>query len=173
MRKPAVLLLCALGLYAAFAVLGNGASPQTKPQPSGPAMDDPNNETAAIGVFRMVNTVEVIYKSAFKTGFSKTLRALGAPPRGGKPDKGNAGLVDDVLAGRAKGGTDTSFERKGYRFVYRPGPPDAKGDISGYTFTARPIQYGKTGKLSLYCDQTAIIRGTGENREATAKDPPL
>lgn len=166
MRKlAAVLLLSAFSTYAALAA--------TAPQRSGQAMDAPDNETAAIGVFRMINTVEIVYKSSFHSGFTKGLHALGAPPRRGKPDKSNADLVDDVLAGRAKGGTDTSFERRGYRFTYRPGPPDTKGNISGYIFTARPMQYGKTGKLSIYCDETAIIRGTSENRAATAKDPPL
>ncbi len=174
MRKPvATLLLWTLSVYAASAVARKGSTQQSKPPRSGPTMDAADNETAAIGVFRMINTVEIIYKSAFHTGFTNGLHALGAPPRGGKPDKDNGDLVDDVLAGRAKGGTDTSFERRGYKFTYEPGPPDAKGNISGYTFTARPIQYGKTGKRSFYCDQTAIIRGTSEDRESTAKDPPL
>jgi hypothetical protein len=43
----------------------------------------------------------------------------------------------------------------------------------GYVVTARPEKYGVSGKLSLYSDQTAVIRATLEDREATVDDPPV
>jgi len=38
---------------------------------------------------------------------------------------------------------------------------------------AKPAEYGKAGTRSFYMDKSGVIRGTDENREATAEDEPL
>ena len=131
------------------------------------------NERSAVGFFRSINTVEVVYARSYQAGFSESLNVLGAPPAGATPDKNNAGLVDDLMSGLTKGGTNKSFEAKGYRFIYTPGSPDMTGKITTYTFVGRPLGYGKSGKQSLFCDQTGVIRGTAEDREPGVSDPPL
>src|SRR5262249_6469889 len=87
------------------------------------------NERSAVGFFRNLNTVEIVYARSYQAGFSESLNVLGPPPAGAKPDKNNAGLVDDLMSGRTKGGTKKSFEARGYRFIYTPGPPDTTGKI--------------------------------------------
>lgn len=44
---------------------------------------------------------------------------------------------------------------------------------SGYTITAWPVNDGKTGFRSYYCDQTGIVRGSWGPGLATATSPPL
>jgi hypothetical protein len=44
----------------------------------------------------------------------------------------------------------------------------------GYSITAVPVEYGKSGKLSYFMDQTGIIRGADHGgNPASASDPPL
>jgi hypothetical protein len=44
----------------------------------------------------------------------------------------------------------------------------------GYAITAVPVEYGKSGKLSYFMDQTGIIRGGDHaGNPASASDPPL
>ena len=77
------------------------------------------------------------------------------------------------MAGRAEGGRANSFVKSGYRFTYWPGPRDVKGQIATYTIAARPLEYGKTGSRSYFTNESAVIRATAEDRDATAQDPPL
>ena len=158
----------------------DGREKRTTPRQAGLSLQSPDgstdieeNERAAVGFFRVLNTVEINYARSYQTGFSQNLNVLGAPPTGTEPDKNNAGLVENFLSGRTKGGTSRSFEAKGYRFLYTPGPPDATGKITTYMLVGRPLTYGKSGKQSMFCDQTAVIRGTAEDREPSVTDPPL
>ena len=57
-----------------------------------------------------------------------------------------------------------------YSVQYIPGRPDSNGRITAYTLTARA---GNFGYRSFYTDETAIVRGTTEDRAATVQDPPL
>src|SRR4051794_30571874 len=47
-------------------------------------------------------------------------------------------------------------EKSGYRFTYR------KGSGYEYSVSARPVQYGRTGTLSYFSDQSGVIRSTSE-----------
>ena len=174
MRKLfATFLFVALSQGLGIAAEGTSARQAAKPPQSAPGVNVSDNEAAAIGRIRTLNTAEVTYAATYKVGFTDGLNRLGAPPSGKKPDKDNAFFVDEELAGRSKGGTNTSFERKGYKFTYKPGAADSKGNIGAYTIVVRPIQFGKTGKRSFFSDQTGKIHATSDDREPTAKDPPL
>jgi hypothetical protein len=128
------------------------------PQPALGTMSQ--NEAAAVGSLRTINTAEVVYASTYGLGYSKTLSQLGPPP--GTPNADAAKLLDRELA---------SGTKNGYMFTYRAGPSDAQGKIKKYTVVARPTAYGRTGHYSFFTDQSGVIRGTSRDREATANDP--
>ena len=117
----------------------------------------------AIGCLRTINTAEVVYAQTYKAGFSPTLAALSVPASGTQYTASAAGLIDESLG---------SGKRNGYIFTYTPGKPDAKGHITTYTVGVRPVKWQK-GVQSFFTDQTAIIRGTQDNRAPTAKDPAI
>jgi hypothetical protein len=117
----------------------------------------------AVGSLRSINTAEVFYYKQYKKGFSPTLVSLGVPPDGTKPSASAAGLLDNSL---------TSGKKNNYVFTYEAGRPAATGMISTYTVSARPAKW-QPGVQSFFTDQTAIIRGTNENRAATAGEPAL
>jgi hypothetical protein len=122
------------------------------------------NQASAVGSLRTINTAEITYAETYKTGYSPSLGALGPPTGGSTESASAAGLFDSVLAGGLK---------SGYKFTYTPGPPDKAGHVKTYTVVARPVEYGKSGKISFFTDESGIIRMTEEDRPATAKDPPL
>jgi hypothetical protein len=57
-----------------------------------------------------------------------------------------------------------SFVKDGYLFTYAAAR-DA-GSRDRYTITARPVDQGVTGRISVYSDQTGVVRSTAENRAA-------
>jgi type IV pilus assembly protein PilA len=122
------------------------------------------NEASAVGSMRTINTAEITYADTYKSGYSPSLAALAPPPGSAQPSASAAGLIDDVLARGVK---------NGYRLTYTPGQPDKDGHIGTYTVTARPLEFGKSGRRSYFTDQSGVIRVTEENRPATVKDPPL
>jgi hypothetical protein len=121
------------------------------------------DQSSAIGSLRSINTAEVYYEKEYGKGYSPTLAALGVPAEGVKPSASAANLLDNSLTGGKK---------RNYVFTYNSGEPDAKGKINTYTVSVRPSKWRK-GLWSFFTDDTAIIRGTNENRAAKVSDPPL
>ncbi len=121
------------------------------------------NEAHAVGCLRTINTAAVTYSATYHKGFSRTLVALGMTPDWKTPTASAAGLIDAKL---------TSGRHSGYLFTYKEGPVDDKGLTNTYTVSARPIKWHE-GLRSFFTDQSGVIRGTEENRAATAKDPPI
>lgn len=116
-----------------------------------------------LGSVRTINTAEVTYASTYG-GYSANLAALGPPPLGKEPTATAAGFIDEVLASGVK---------IGYRFTYRPGPRDAKGQIRSYTVCAQPIRRSEDLQPSYFTDETGVIRQTQENRCPTSQDPAV
>jgi type IV pilus assembly protein PilA len=143
--------------FSLLFVVSNIAAQKIPPPPS------EADQSSAVGSLRSINTAEVFYYKQYRKGFSPTLISLGVPPHGAKPSASAAGLLDNSLTGGKK---------NNYVFTYEAGLPDATGRISTYTVSARPAKW-QSGVRSLFTDQTAIIRGTDENRAATASDPEL
>jgi type IV pilus assembly protein PilA len=129
------------------------------------------NEASAIATLRTLNTAGITYASTYNVGFSDTLTRLGSPSEGKQPTASSADLVDEVLSGQANG-TPTTFTKNGYRFTYTPGV-GGFGQIASYTITAQPVEYGVSGLRSFFTDQSAVLRGTEENRPATERDNPI
>lgn len=61
----------------------------------------------------------------------------------------------------------------GYRFEYHRDPPAAGRPPFAFHIVARPWGYGETGVRNYYANESGIIRGTPEDREATRNDPPI
>jgi hypothetical protein len=129
------------------------------------------NEVSATSTLRTINVAEITFAATYNLGFTDDLNRLG-PSRGGKPSARSADLLDELLAGLCPGGTSNGFVRNGYTFTYTP-PTSRLGDVSTYTLTAHPIEYGKTGVRGFFTDESGVIRWTGEDRPATAQDAPL
>ncbi len=145
--------------------------PSQGEQPSPAQLSSECNEASAMIALRVLYAAQLFYASSYKRGFSKGLNQLGRPS-GRAENMEDVYLVDPVMAGLSQGGTDTSFEKAGYRFTYTPGSSDAAGRIEAYTISARPMRYGQSGKLSFFTDQRGLIHATQQDRAATASDPP-
>jgi len=128
-------------------------------------------ETSAVGAVRTINTAVVTYQQYYGNGYPPSLRTLGPPPAGERASCDAAGLIDPALA---------LGQKDGFVFEYCAGPAVEKGGkgctaagAKSYTVMAYPVEYGKTGKLSFFSDDSGKIRATKENRRATSTDPPL
>jgi hypothetical protein len=125
------------------------------------AVQDPiaNQHNAA----RAVRALNIAAENYYVTyaAYPATLGAMGAPAGDSKDyDKDHAGLLTEPL-----GCAHEPCTFHNYLFTY-------KQTAAGYIVTARPKKYGVDGKLSLYSDESGMIRGTLEDREATNKDKP-
>jgi hypothetical protein len=138
---------------------------------SAPPEPDPearSNELAAAGALQVFNAAAYEYLAFYHNGYPPTPAALGPPAPGAEPSCQAAGILE---------ATFLESVRNGYRFEYHPGPPiqDAPGGcmpgVEEYTLSARPVAYGKTGKVSYLSDETTAIYATAENRAATHRDP--
>jgi hypothetical protein len=125
--------------------------------------DIEGDQRIAVGSIRSINTAQVYYAKGYKKGWSPRLAALGVPLEGTKPSATAAGLLDNSLTGGTKAN---------HVFTYKAGKPDADGKINTYTLSVRPVKW-HAGLWNFFDDESAIIRGTKENRAATVSDPPL
>jgi len=121
------------------------------------------NHASAISSLRVINSAEVTYAMQYAIGYTSTLSNLGPPATGSQPGSPAADLIDDVLAGGAKGG---------YVFTYTPGAADGNGHYQQYTLNADPSQVGRTGNNYYFSDQTYVIR-LNLDTTASSSDSPL
>ena len=81
------------------------------------------------------------------------------------PGRGNYGTLDQLIAAGMI--SKEMVETSGYRF-------DVSVSGDKYEVSAVPTEYGKTGTMSLFTDQTRVLRGGDRNGGvATSSDPPL
>ena len=103
------------------------------------------NERYAIGLMLTIVYAEQQYKS--------------------KKGGGACGTLEDLIAADLI--PKDIIEKSGYRFEVTP-----SGDK--FEATAVPLEYGKSGTLSLFVDQTGVLRGGDRSgATATASDPPI
>jgi hypothetical protein len=82
-----------------------------------------------------------------------------------KKGGGACGTLEDLIAADLL--PKDIIEKSGYKFEILP-----SGDK--FEATAVPLEYGKAGTLSLFIDQTGVLRGGDRNgAAATASDPPI
>jgi hypothetical protein len=119
------------------------------------------NQHNAAGAVRTLNTAAITYQITY-ADYPVSLNAMSEPSGGGHDyNKDHAGLLTEQL-----GCANPPCVFHNYLFSYK------KTD-TGYIITARPKKYGVDGKLSLYSDESGVIRGTMEDRDATEKDKPV
>lgn len=121
------------------------------------------NQHAAVYLLRTLNTAESTYADTYRTGFSPSLAALGQQTSQEPASASAAGLIDRDLS---------SGKKRGYTFVYTPGPTDSTGHIKSYTVAARPLD-GSCGNESYFTDNSGAIRHTTQDRPATTKDAQI
>lgn len=114
------------------------------------------NEASAVGSLRTLNTANVTYAGTYDMSFAPSIQALGG--EGKDPTPEHSLLIDPRLA---------SGEKSGYVFTYQSFGQNA------YTISARPKQFGETGKRSFFTDESGVIRFTEDDRAATAQDAPI
>jgi hypothetical protein len=103
------------------------------------------NERMAIGMMYTIAHAEEQYKA--------------------KKGGGSCGTLEDLIA--ADLFPKEFAEKSGYKFEVTP-----SGDK--FEATAVPLEYGKSGTMSLFIDHTRVLRGGDRNgAAATASDPPI
>lgn len=103
------------------------------------------NERMAIGMLYTIYSVQQGYKTTKGSGSFGTLEQL---------------IAADMIS-------KEMMENSGYRFEVT-----VTGDK--FEVSAVPLEYGKSGNLSLFIDNTGVLRGGDRNGgAATASDPPL
>ena len=103
------------------------------------------NEQRAIGVMYTIMSAQHQYKTTMGSGGFGTLEQL---------------IAADMIA-------QEMIDHSGYRFEVT-----VTGDK--FEVSAVPLEYGKSGNLSLFIDNTGVLRGGDRNgAAATASDPPL
>lgn len=132
-------------------------------------------ESAAYNTLRALHQALAIYKAKCE-GFPATLTPLAPPPPGEQIDCQHIGTIVDPYWVETLLAPSAAGDKGGYHFTYQPaalGPPEQSGHITSYTLSARPIEYGRTGKRSFFMDESGVIRLTIKDRPATPHDPPL
>lgn len=132
------------------------------------------NEAHTISDIRVVISAQAAWQGANGGYFEGDLSCLAAPARclPGFPPNGPT-FLDPSLA--------SLVPRHGYVRAFVPGSRPKKIDpkvssrssVETWTYTARPIERGRTGYRSFFADQTGVIRATDEDRAANASDPPI
>jgi type IV pilus assembly protein PilA len=112
-------------------------------------------ETAAVGAFKTLHTVQVQYYSQYGR-YAASLTELG-PPTSGAAGPGAADLIDSTLASGSKGG---------YKFTLT-------GNPSGYVINANPESFNNSGSRTFYSDQTMVMRENRGQEPATANSPEM
>lgn len=121
------------------------------------------NEAQAEGLLRTYNTALVTYRAKYpESSLPFRLEILGFDPND-EPTEYHAALVSNFYV-------KAPYEISGYRFSYTVITDDPTRQ---YTITARPLNFGKSGNRSFYTDDSAVIRSTTEDREATKEDDPV
>ena len=111
-----------------------------------------------------INPPEIVQKERQAMGMMYTILSAEEQYKAKKGD-GSYGTLDDLVAESLF--AKENLENSGYKFELI---------VSGDKFEilAVPVEYGKTGSLSMFMDQTRVLRGGDHNgAAATAADPVL
>ena len=131
-----------------------------------PTPDIRSDHKKARDAMREIHTAQIIYATTYNKGYAAKLEWLAPHENPKKPHVRAAGLISSELVGG---------DNYGYQFTYTPGPPDEEGNIASDTLTAQPDRYrnGEFPYGSYFIDESRVLRGTDEDRLATAADPAI
>jgi hypothetical protein len=110
------------------------------------------------------------YYSHYHRGYPTALKMLGKPPYWASLSAEHAGLVYDDSPGNEFADDGSWIAHGSYRVTYQPGPSNGEGRITYYLLSARPLEFGKTGKRSFVIDDSGEIHSTEEDRPASVSD---
>jgi hypothetical protein len=117
---------------------------------------------AVAGISGATNPPPMVQKEQMAMG---TMYMIASAEDKYKKSNGSFGTLEQLMAENLV--EKETIENSGYRFEVT-----FSGDK--YEVSAAPLEYGKTGKLSFFMDNTYIIRGGDRNGgSATASDPPI
>jgi hypothetical protein len=121
------------------------------------------SEKAAISTMMTLDTAAITYRASFKdVGFPPTLQSMAVNPQNeAESTKEHAGLLTKEFAC-----PEERCVSQGYVFSY-------SRTKDGFTAEGRPRAYGDKSKVSLFSDQTGVIRYITQDRAANEKDPFL
>ncbi len=103
-------------------------------------------------------------------GNVRTLVACAEAARQEAPERGYPRDVDG-LAGVCPDARRSLIDTRGYRLTYAAKAAAGSGAVTGFAITARPVRFGRTGRVSVLADETGVVRRTLEDRPARADDP--
>jgi hypothetical protein len=129
------------------------------------------NEVMALSRLRNLGDAERSFRNTYGRGFSASLDQLGPPPKWYHQTADRAGLFSELGTPFLTDQDSRHFTESGYRFTYTAGEPDAAGHIAGYTVSARPVQFGKTGTRNFFMDQTGVVHARARDEAAAKEDP--
>jgi len=116
------------------------------------------------GISGQVNPSALIQSERMAMGLMYTI-AYAEEQYKAKNGAGSYGTLEDLIAANLF--SKEATEKSGYKFELTAG-----GDK--FELSATPEEYGKTGHLSMFIDQTRVLRGGDRaGAAATASDPPL
>lgn len=118
---------------------------------------------AVAGISGEVNPPPVVQNERMAIGM--VYRIAAAEDEYKRKNAGAYGTLEELMA--ADTNLKDSVEKSGYRFELT-----VNGD--NFEVSATPVEYGKTGKLSLFLDQNRMLRGGDKSgAPASASDPPV
>jgi len=118
---------------------------------------------AVAGISGEINPPPLVQNERMAIGMMYTI--VHAEDEYKKKNGGAYGTLEELMA--ADMVPKDTFEKSGYRFDLT---------VSGDKFevSATPLEYGKSGRLSLFLDQTQVLRGGDKSgASASASDPPI
>ncbi len=117
---------------------------------------------AVAGISGATNPSPMVQKEQMAIG---TMYMIAYAEEKFKKSSGSYGTLEQLIAEKLV--EKEMIENSGYRF-------DVTVSGDKFEVSAAPLEYGKTGKLSFFIDNTFTIRGGDRNgASATASDPPI
>ena len=113
------------------------------------------HETLAIQQIGIIQSAQTQYYSQFGK-YAQNLAELGPPHSGAAGPSAADFIPGDISQGK----------KAGYVFTLQRSP-------TGYTITAVPEAFGKTGRRTFYSDQTLVMRQNWTAEPPTATSPEL
>jgi hypothetical protein len=135
------------------------------------------DEERALATTRSIQKAASSYARDFGGVFPAHLAAFGAPAGDQKPNCNGDNLLWLPNETSSADTFTTTGWSGGYVFQYQAGPPAQTSAACvgsrGYTLTARPVVFKKTGRHSFLMNQDNIVHAAQEDRPARSDDPPF
>jgi hypothetical protein len=138
---------------------------------AGSAMPAEFNEAMVVSELGILNRAEGDYAKTYGKGLARNLNVLGPPPKWYHETADRSGLLGGLGTAFLTDEAGVHITEFGYQFTYNAGEPDEAGKITRYTVSARPTQFGKTGKRNFFMDESGVIRARNSDSPAAKDDP--